>query len=491
VRVVAVFIPHFPVVAHRRREAELRRRPVALVAGAEGRAAVVACSPDAARRGVAPGMSGAAARAACAETAVLPLDLDYCRAEHCRVREALLSVAPHVEDESLGCWCFHAEGLGRLYGGERGLVDEARRRVRGAGYASRAVVASGRFAAVAAARYGRAGASCVPAGREAGLLAPLPLEAAPLATEARRRLHLLGVRTLGQFARLPEDAVRARFGVEGAHAHRLARGLDPLPLAAAAAPSLAEAGGDLDPPGATLDEVLFRVRVLCDRVIGDLGARGLACWEARLELALDGAQPVEVRVRLTRPTLAPRTLWTLLRLRLEQVTLEGPVTAARLAAVDAPPARPEQRALFHARASAERLEAVVERLRARFGPEGAVSPLLVETHRPEGRLRWRGYDVGGGPAAAPEPAAAGRVLRIVSPPEPLGAREQLGRVVCFSGTGLDCQVARISQPYRVSGEWWRDEYARDYYIVLSREGRLLWIFRDQRSGEWFVQGEFD
>ena len=118
-RVVAVHVPHFAVVAHRRRDPVLRRRPVALVAGE--RDAVVACSPDAARRGIAPGMSAAAAEAACASAALVALDAAYCRDEHARVGTALLTVAPAVEDaegaedELFGSWCFRAEGLSRLH----------------------------------------------------------------------------------------------------------------------------------------------------------------------------------------------------------------------------------------------------------------------------------------------------------------------------------------------------------------------------------------
>ena len=449
-------------------------------------------SPDAARLGIAVGMSHTAAAAACAGAAVVPLDMAYCRAEHGRVRGALLEVAPEVEDESLGCWCFQTDGLDRLHGGERRLVALTRARVREIGYLARVVAARGRFPAVAAARYGRAETACVPEGAEARALAGLPLEAAPLDDAARRRLRMLGVRTLGDLAKLPEDGVRARLGEAGAHAHRLARGLDPEPLAARAAPAIAEAAEAVDPPADSLDELLFRVRSLCDRLLDDLAARGLACWEVRLELRLDGASPAEVALRLTRPTLSPRTLWTLLRLRLERLELAGPVVRLSLAAVDAPPARAGQLDLFRARRDTEQLEAVVERLRARFGPEGAVSPLLVEVHRPEARVAWRRYEIGDDARPSRVEVSEGRVLRLFSTPEPLRRDEETGRVVCFTGTGLRCQVARISQPYRLSGEWWgADEYARDYYVVLSSEGRLLWVLRTLERGDWFVHGEFD
>ncbi len=355
----------------------------------------------------------------------------------------------------------------------------------------------------------------MPDGRETALLAPYPVEAAPLGEHALERMRLLGVRTLGDLGRLPEAGVRARFGDEGLHAHRLARGLDPSPLAPKAAPPIVEAEESLESAVESLDVLLFHLRALCDRVIGRLEALGLACWEVRLEVRIenvgDGDEGAEIPLRLSRPTLSGRALWTLLRLRLERLELAGPVEGLRLAVVDAPPARAEQRALFRAVRDEDQLEAVVERLRARFGAGAAVSPLVVEVHRPEARVGWREYqiedrDTGGpksgrdarGPGNAGVPPALHslserdvRVLRIVSPPVPLTAEEREGRIVCFTGTGLRCLVARVSQPYRVSGEWWTEEFSRDYYIVLTRDGRLLWVFMGHRDREWYVHGWFD
>ena len=491
-RVVAVHVPHFAVVAHRRRDPVLRRRPVALVAGE--RAAVIVCSPDAARRGIAPGMSPAAAEAACAGAALVALDAAYCRDEHARVGTALLAVAPALEDaedEPFGSWCFRAEGLSRLHPTEPRLAAATRGVVLGAGYAARVAIAGGRFPALVAARYGRAETACVPEGRDAEMLAPLPLDAVPLGDAARRRLRMLGATTLGDLARLPEEGVRARFGAEGAHAHRLARGLDPSPLAPRGAPALVEATAAIDPPAEALDIALFHLRALCNRVVSELDGLGRACAEAALELGVHRADPAEVAVRLARPTLSARALWTLLRLRLERIALDGPVASLRLAVVDAPPARAEQRALFRAVRDDEQLEAAVERLRARFGAGAAVSPLALEVHRPEARVVWHDFRLDGPPGATDEPRDV-CVLRLVSPPEPLAAEERDGRVVCFSGTGLRCQVAQISQPHRLSGEWWGgDEFARDYYIVLASSGRLLWVFRSHDGDSWFVHGEFD
>ena len=69
----------------------------------------------------------------------------------------------------------------------------------------------------------------VPPGESPDFLASFPvsaLERPDLADLLRR----LGIRTLGAFAALPAADVLARFGPDGALAHRLARGLDDRPL---------------------------------------------------------------------------------------------------------------------------------------------------------------------------------------------------------------------------------------------------------------------
>jgi hypothetical protein len=36
--------------------------------------------------------------------------------------------------------------------------------------------------------------------------------------------------------------------------------------------------------------------------------------------------------------------------------------------------------------------------------------------------------------------------------------------------------------------WEEAAYAREYYHCLDEEGQLLWVYRDGRSGKWFVHG---
>ncbi|MBK6426450.1 MAG: hypothetical protein IPF82_09735 [Blastocatellia bacterium] len=111
-RIAAVHIPFFAIVAHRRRDRDLRNRPLLLVdaTGRGGKPVVVARSPEAVRLGVLPGAPAASAAAGCPDAILCPIDLPYCRAEHERVRAALFDAIPEIEDESLGSWCFPTAG---------------------------------------------------------------------------------------------------------------------------------------------------------------------------------------------------------------------------------------------------------------------------------------------------------------------------------------------------------------------------------------------
>ncbi len=125
---------------------------------------------------------------------------------------------PWVEAVRPGICSLPARGPARYFGGEQALVDL----VADAAAAITDVevgIADGLFAAVLAAR----AALVVPAGTTPAFLAPLPV--ATLGDpDLAELLARLGIRTLGNFAALPERHVLGRFGADGVAGHRLARG---------------------------------------------------------------------------------------------------------------------------------------------------------------------------------------------------------------------------------------------------------------------------
>ena len=131
---------------------------------------------------------------------------------------AVEAYCPWVTPVRAGVCSLPARGPARYFGGEATLADlvqEAAERVTPAEVG----VADGLAAAVLAARRGL----IVPAGGTPAFLAPLPV-AVLGQDDLTVLLDRLGIRTLGEFAALPDRHVLGRFGAEGAHAHRVAGG---------------------------------------------------------------------------------------------------------------------------------------------------------------------------------------------------------------------------------------------------------------------------
>ena len=124
-------------------------------------------------------------------------------------------------------------GLGRLHGeglpAAEKLCAEAARHfaVWSAGWGPSPLVA--RLASHRAGRWGRGSLLAVPGGSVAAFLESVPVAALPLAESRqgeglRERLHLLGVRTLGDLQMVPLDLLQAVFGEDGRRLHQTAFG---------------------------------------------------------------------------------------------------------------------------------------------------------------------------------------------------------------------------------------------------------------------------
>ena len=134
------------------------------------------------------------------------------------VIEATEAYCPWVTAVRPGICSLPARGPARYFGGEGPLVQ----RVGDAAAGITPVevgVADGLFAAVLAAR----GNLIVPAGGTPGFLAPFPVGVLGR-PELAELLDRLGIRTLGDFAALPESHVLGRFGADGVVCHRGGRG---------------------------------------------------------------------------------------------------------------------------------------------------------------------------------------------------------------------------------------------------------------------------
>jgi protein ImuB len=217
-------IQAFALRAALRDRPDLRREPVALAPAPGERPLVGPCTRAAERAGVRPGMRLSEALATCPDLHLVEQDPAGVEAEWERILRRLEDAGLAVEPAQPGCAYFETRGIERLAGGMRAAVQRALDAV-GPVWEPRVGVAARRFAALAAASAAPAGRALIVDDEETELfLAPLPLHLLPLGPERRDELSELGVKRLGDLARLPPAAVADRLGVEGAKAWRLAHG---------------------------------------------------------------------------------------------------------------------------------------------------------------------------------------------------------------------------------------------------------------------------
>jgi protein ImuB len=425
---------------------------------------------------------------------------------------ALLASSPRVSRAELGAFWLDAGGWDRL-GGEEAFVEAARSAALAAGYPQARIGVADVAATARAATWLRGrNVHRVPPGADARFLAPLPLKALPIEEELRELLGALGLVRIGEFARLKPGEVEARLGAEGVRAHRWARGLRGRKDGPFAGRPPAEWSVEVELPGPVdrMEPLLFLLKSCLDRLSDTLAAQGQCVRELKLQIGTEDGE-VEERVKPARPTRQAPLLLSLCRGTLEGMELPGRALGMRVEAVELAPAVAEQSDLFEPpRPDPDALAMALTRLQGRWGPASVVQPERADSHRPERAGRWRAVDLmmelirgsganGGGDEEGDGPGEdaqspfgpATLVLRLWPRPRPLEVRIDEGAPGAVLLDGDWRGVRALQGPERLSGDWWEDGYAREYYRVTTDAGDLLWLFYDPRQRGWFWHGWWD
>ena len=209
---------------------ELAGLPVAVGGEADRRGVIAAASYEARAFGVHSAQPTATARKLCPELVLLPPDFE----RYTRVSRQVMAIfrryTPLVEPLSLDEAFLDTAGCERLHGDAVEIGRAIRRDIlKETGLVASIGVAPTKFLAKLASDLDKPdGFRVIREDEIRQVLDPLPVEKIfGVGRSTAKRLHSLGVRTIGQLAELERAEVVERFGSSGAWIHDLAHGIDP------------------------------------------------------------------------------------------------------------------------------------------------------------------------------------------------------------------------------------------------------------------------
>ncbi|MCB0163881.1 MAG: hypothetical protein KDI79_06640 [Anaerolineae bacterium] len=392
-----VLIPYFAAAVERRADAGLSVAPLIINQPATVSDQVFSVSIEAARWGINPGLRLRQAQALC------PGAL-FITANHTTYHQALTELAtvltaftPKVEPANDPLAAAVYLDLHHFTPAEQlDLAEQIGQTVRLQTQFTPALgVATGKFPAyIAAASIGENRTLFVAPGQEQSFLAPLSIDILPLDRELARRLPLLGLRTVGQFARLPAGAVLNQFGSEGRWLHQLAQGLDTRPVQGLSSPLVEEMTHQFDDP---IDDRLILERVLhamAQELSERLQQMGRVCRMVKCRIELEDNRHLKEQLILRQPTNSSTRLKLNFITLLDRLETTCRVSALSVRLLDLIPETSRQLDLFtqpHQIEQAKRLTECLPQLVTRYGAHRFYEVVLTQSlsHLPERRFRLR------------------------------------------------------------------------------------------------------
>lgn len=472
-----------------RLQAALRWReasgPAALVEEKSG--LLLEVNAGAAERGILPGLTGPQAMARDGRVLLLPPSpsQEECLAHLLTARAQSLS--PNVENTAPGlvladlstaakslCWQKLAEGVVGQF-----RVDALE---------VRAGLASTPDLAVLAARGARPAAVVYDA---PAFVAALPIGALEPSESLRQTFQDWGIRTVGDFLRLPRSGVVERLGPEAQEMLRRVSGRHKRPLRLLRTPPEYAEAFDFEYEVETAEPLLFLLRRFLDDLSSRLGEAGRVAREMILEIPLDDGSRHERTFCLPAPTAERDVLFRILHTHLEALQLARRPVGVRLQLKDAPPSGDQLRLFESALRDPNRFGETLARLKALVGNDGVGVPRAENTHEPDRFVLRDNFPAR--PPGRPVPSEGirrGLPLRRRRPAESGQVVVQEGRPVSLCFPSLSGAVRQSSGPFRMSGHWWdAQSWDIEEWDVELSDGSLFRLAC--RGGRWTVEGCYD
>ena len=469
--------------------------PLIVVESDRPTARIEAFMPAAAEHGIRIGMRYTQALALCSAIQAVVVSAAEREEAQQLLRNALERVSPTVETApgTVGVFWAATAGLERLFGPPERWAATVRELCAAHGF--NAVVAHGwtRLGTLVAALERGTSANAPPpvhfssSVEERRWAYTRALELLPLPARSRSILiEQLGIRRIGEFARLKPHHVQTRFDAQTVRLHRFVTHIEQLPVQSYRAREAIRIERECDPPLRRIPLLVEVCGDLVERCMARLSERGV--WLTGVRITVhdeDGARHFE-RILTAQPTRNRTLVQQLVRLRFSTLRC-APVVRCAVELEVAEPVTEQGELIAPSErqctaAAAGEVGTLVATLLAEFGTSAVLKAEVVEAHPIEQRARWeacsaeewveRVTQIVENGAATCDPAV--RIVRRVPvapvPVEAHGVQHRWG-------------------PFFFSLEWWNTAaIPRIQEVWWHESGRLWWVSRARGSTHWELNG---
>ncbi len=350
------------------------------------------------------------------------------------------------------------------------------------------------------------------------VLATLPVSVMDLPSDVLIRLQGVGLDTIGDCLSMPNTALSRRYGEGLSLQLAKALGQIPDPRLGYQPPEIFCREVDLQAP---VQEISWCLPVL-DRLLPDV-----MHWAARQARVVTRVR-ITLKHELHAPTLQEvgfagaaqlEHLQWVLHEHLEKLQVPCPIVGLGVQILDSVVLdQPVADLLPGAPVRLREGQQLLERLRARLGPNTVLGLGLCDDHRPERSWTYRepgsgepvrhrksfgrggawmalpdaGTGVRNGPRGHGVAGDSGQATQKHDQPRPLWLLETVRDLGNHTLPCLRRPLRLLSGPERIESGWWDgSDVARDYYIAADQDGPQYWVYRNCRGeGRWFLQGIF-
>jgi protein ImuB len=366
----------------------------------------------------------------------------------------------------------------------------------------RAALSISPISAEVAARHGKGGQVVIIPGTERDYLAPFPVGVLEPSLSLSSLLDGIGVESCGDLARLDLESVEVRFGAEGARLWRLSRADDSRRIFNSIPRALPTAS--LDWVDYTLkdgERLVFIINALIGNITTDLTSRGQCAREMTMIFSLANRETFEHLVRPARSTASHKAWMRLIRTHLERLTLPDGVVGITIRVESVTGEVERQGDIFDRGFATSR--AAEETIAQLLDDQGAVVVTPRSNQHPliDRRTEWISQEPAQASAriqlrerVVKAMAAPRLTLQLLPEPRRVAVETKRRRDHELPVQYRDNQWMKIvsaAGPDRVSGGQWGEPYAREYFRCVTDDGMMVWLYRDARSGEWYLHGWWD